>query len=51
MLAYFMIGIEMIAEQIEDPFGMDDDDLRLDDLCATIDKSVREILSGEHASA
>jgi len=47
MLAYFMIGVEMIAEQIEDPFGVDEDDLRLDDLCATIDKSVREILSYE----
>jgi len=45
MLAYFMIGIEMIAEQIEDPFGISDDDLRLDELCQTIEKSVQEIMS------
>jgi ion channel-forming bestrophin family protein len=51
MLAYFMIGIEMIAEQIEDPFGVGEDDLRLDDLCATIDKSVRDILVSEVETA
>jgi putative membrane protein len=51
MLSYFMIGVEMIAEQIEDPFGVDEDDLRLDDVCATIDKSVREILSDERVAA
>jgi len=51
MLSYFMIGVEMIAEQIEDPFGVDEDDLRLDDLCATIDKSVRQTLSDERAAA
>lgn len=44
MLAYFMIGIEMIAEQIEDPFGVSDDDLRLDDFCQTIEKSVQDII-------
>jgi putative membrane protein len=44
MLAYFMIGLEMIAEDIEDPFGMSQDDLKLDDYCQTIRASVHEIL-------
>lgn len=44
MLAYFMVGVEMIAEEIEDPFGLSEDDLLLDDLCRTIQKSVKEIL-------
>ena len=51
MLGYFMIGVEMIAEEIEDPFGFSDDDLRLDDLCKTIEKSVASILSEGATSA
>ncbi len=51
MLAYFMIGIEMIAEQIEDPFGVSDDDLRLDELCQTIQSSVQDIMSQPAAVA
>ncbi|MGE0755799.1 MAG: bestrophin family protein [Pirellulaceae bacterium] len=45
MLAYFMIGVEMIAEEIEDPFGISEDDLMLDDLCRTIETSVSKILA------
>lgn len=45
MLAYFMVGVEMIAEEIEDPFGISEDDLLLDDLCRTIDDSVTGILA------
>ena len=41
LLSYFMIGVEMIAEEIEDPFGVTEDDLRLDALCQTIEGSVR----------
>lgn len=44
MLSYFMIGLETIAEEIEDPFGTSEDDLMLDDLCASIRKSVTELL-------
>src|SRR5262245_26275228 len=44
MLGYFMVGVEMIAEQIEDPFGVDEDDIMLDDLCRTIERSVSGIL-------
>lgn len=45
MLGYFMIGIEMIAENIEDPFGTDEDDIMLDDICHTIERSVTNILA------
>lgn len=41
---YFLIGIELIAEDIEDPFGYDGDDLPLDNLCLTVKKTVAEIL-------
>jgi putative membrane protein len=47
MLGYFMIGVEIIAEVIEDPFGVDEDDLLLDDICRTIDRSVTGILADE----
>lgn len=42
--AYFMLGLETVAEHVEEPFGRDDDDLDLDSLCATIEKSVGEII-------
>jgi putative membrane protein len=45
MLAYFMIGVEVIAEEIEDPFGLSEDDLMLDDICRTIKSGVTEILA------
>ena len=49
MLSYFMIGVEMIAEEIEDPFGFSEDDLMLDELCRTVESGVREILLGPAA--
>jgi putative membrane protein len=45
MLGYFMVGVEMIAESVEDPFGVDEDDIMLDDLCRTIERSVTGILA------
>jgi ion channel-forming bestrophin family protein len=47
LIGYFMIGIETIAADIEEPFGTDADDLRLDDLCRGIDASVREIMTAQ----
>ena len=43
MLGYFMIGVEMIAEAVEDPFGTDEDDIMLDKLCQGIEQSVAGI--------
>ena len=41
--AYFMLGLEIVAEHVEEPFGRDEDDLALDQLCETIERTVREI--------
>ena len=40
--AYFMIGLEVVAEHVEEPFGYDEDDLDLDALCTTIEATVSE---------
>ncbi len=45
LISYFMLGVEMIAEEIEDPFGDHEDDLKLDDICRAIEGSVREIMN------
>jgi len=42
--AYFLIGIELIAEDVEEPFGKDGDDLPLDDLCQGIKESVGSLV-------
>lgn len=42
--AYFMIGLELIAEDIEEPFGSGGDNLPLEKICQTIELSVIEIL-------
>ncbi|MBA4078232.1 MAG: hypothetical protein C0508_24610, partial [Cyanobacteria bacterium PR.023] len=42
--SYFLIGLELIAEDIEEPFGKDGDDLPLDTICATIEGTVNDIL-------
>jgi putative membrane protein len=46
MVSYFMVGIEMIAEEVEEPFGRTEDDLMLDDLCKVIETTVNETLNG-----
>lgn len=43
VVSYFMIGMETIAEHIEEPFGFDEDDLDLDGMCQTIERSVSQI--------
>ena len=42
--AYFVIAGEGIAHYVEAPFGRDEDQLDLEGICATIDRSVSEIL-------
>jgi len=44
VVSYFLISLEMIAEEIEEPFGQDPDDLPLSRLCVTIEKSVQRQL-------
>ncbi len=43
VISYFMIGMETVAENVELPFGYDEDDLDLERLCEVIRNSVNEI--------
>jgi len=45
LIFYILASLELIAEEIEEPFGADMNDLPMPRLCHTIDKSVREILA------
>lgn len=42
---YVLASLELIAEEIEDPFGNDANDLPMDDICNNIEKHVGEILN------
>lgn len=44
VIAYIMLGIEEIGVEIEDPFGVDDNDLPLEHFCATIERNLLGIL-------
>ena len=41
---YVLVSMEILAEEIEDPFGKDENDLPTDDLCKKIKENVNEIL-------
>lgn len=41
---YVLVSMEILAEEIEDPFGYDDNDLPTDELSAKIKSNVKEIL-------
>ena len=41
---YALASLELIAEEIEDPFGTDSNDLPTDDLAETIGKNVAEVV-------
>ncbi len=46
MLAfYFLLSVELIAEEIEDPFGKDVNDLPLNELCVKIKRNIAEIFN------
>jgi putative membrane protein len=44
LISYILLSVELIAEEIEDPFGKDINDLPTDELCETIRMNVKEIL-------
>ena len=41
---YILASLELLAEEIENPFGEDSNDLPVDDICYTIKGNVEEIL-------
>jgi putative membrane protein len=49
MVAYIFFGIEEIGVEIEHPFGLDDNDLPLEAICATIDADLATLIE-ENAS-
>jgi ion channel-forming bestrophin family protein len=44
IVGYFLMGVEFTAEDVEDPFGHDGDDLALGAFCDTIRRSVKATL-------
>lgn len=47
LMAYFLLGTELTAENVEEPFGGDADDLTLTTYCDVIRKSCTEVLEVE----
>lgn len=50
MMTFVLLGIEEIAEEIEDPFGTDPNDLPLDQICQNIDRNLEDLISLSPAS-
>ena len=44
LVVYFLIGVELIAEAVEQPFGFDGDDLPLERYCTNIRRNALDIL-------
>lgn len=49
IIFYAFASLELISEEVEDPFGTDENDLPTDDLAEKIKKSTKEILIGHEA--
>ena len=47
---YVLVSIELIAEEIEEPFGIDSNDLPMEEMALRIKHNVREILSHSNRS-
>jgi len=45
--AYALLGVEMIGDEIEEPFGVDCNDLPLNQIAQTIRRNMHETLTGE----
>ena len=50
LISFVMFSVELIAEEIEDPFGNDINDLPTDELAIKIRDNVREILLDQSTS-
>lgn len=51
LVSYFMVGIELIAETVEQPFGSSDDHIPLNEICTRLGESIREIVEPRIAIA
>ena len=45
LVFYVLVSMEILAEEIEDPFGIDANDLPTDELCEKIKANIQEILN------
>ena len=45
LIAFILFGIEEIGVEIEDPFGEDDNDLPLEQICGTIERNLLAVLN------
>ncbi|NJL11021.1 MAG: hypothetical protein HC908_15005, partial [Calothrix sp. SM1_7_51] len=45
LMSFILFGIEEIGNQIEDPFGSDENDLPVEDICSTVVKNIEELIS------
>lgn len=50
-ILYVLASLELIAEEIENPFNQDANDLPVDEICLNIEKHVAEILESTEESA
>ena len=48
-VAYTFVAFEAIADEIEEPFGTDANDLALNSMCIMIDETIHEMV-GEHTA-
>lgn len=51
LVFYVLASLEVIAEEIEDPFGEDANDLPLDRMCEGIKRSLKEIMESRGSAA
>jgi ion channel-forming bestrophin family protein len=45
VMSFLLIGLEIVAQAVEAPFGTGEDDLDLEGICAAIERTVKEILA------
>jgi ion channel-forming bestrophin family protein len=48
LIIYALAGLDAIGEEIEDPFGQDENDLPIDKICNSIRSNVQALLRVEH---
>jgi putative membrane protein len=51
LFAYFLLGVEVTAEYVEDPFGRDGDDLALGAYCDTVRAGAEQALGPSELSS
>jgi putative membrane protein len=51
LISYILLSVELIAEEIEDPFGTDANDLPTDDISKNIRANIKEILHSYYPRA